>query len=72
MRRPAPIYVQSLTLDGRPYSKLWVDYSTLAHGALLDWKLGTTPTSWGSASADAPPSYAAGLRPVVGFTSDRA
>ena len=68
---PNTYYVRSLTLDGRSYSKPWVDYSTLAHGARLDWKLGTTPTSWGSASADAPPSFAAGLRPVVGYTSDQ-
>ena len=68
---PSTYYVRSLTLDGRSYSKPWVDYSTLAHGARLDWNLGTTPTSWGSASADAPPSFAAGLRPVVGYTSDQ-
>ena len=40
-------------------------------GASLDWTLGTAPTSWGSAAADAPPSYTDGLRPVVGFLSDQ-
>ena len=39
------------------YSKLYVPFSTLARGATLDWTLGTTPTSWGSAPQDAPPSY---------------
>jgi predicted alpha-1,2-mannosidase len=68
---PSTYYVRSLRLDGRPYSKLWVDYSTLAHGAWLDWNLGTTPTSWGSAAADAPPSYTDGLRPAVGYLSDQ-
>jgi len=64
-------YVRSLKLNGRPYSKLWVDYSTLASGASLDWTLATTPSSWGSAAADAPPSYTDGLRPAVGFLSDQ-
>ena len=66
---PSTYYVQSLKLNGAPYSKTWVDYSTLAAGASLDWTLGTKPTSWGSAAADAPPSYGSGLKPVVGFTS---
>jgi predicted alpha-1,2-mannosidase len=66
---PSTYYVKSLKLDGQPYSKPWVDYSTLSKGASLDWTLGTTPTSWGSAAGDAPPSYGAGLRPVVGFSS---
>jgi predicted alpha-1,2-mannosidase len=64
-------YVKSLKLNGAPYSKSWVDYRTLTRGASLDWSLGTTPTSWGSAPADAPPSYTDGLRPVVGFLSDQ-
>ncbi len=68
---PSTYYVQGLKLNGRPYSKTWVDYSTLANGASLDWTLGTTPTSWGSAPADAPPSYTDGLKPVVGFVSDQ-
>ena len=29
------------------------------------------PSSWGSAPQDAPPSYTAGLRPVVGYTSSQ-
>ena len=68
---PSTYYVKSLRLDGRPYSKLSVDYCTLASGASLDWTLGTAPTSWGSAPQDAPPSYTDGLRPVVGYLSDQ-
>jgi hypothetical protein len=68
---PSTYYVKSLRLNGQPYSKLSVDYSTLSHGADLDWTLGTTPTSWGSAPEDAPPSYGQGLRPVVGYTSEQ-
>ncbi len=68
---PSTYYVRSLRLDGRPYSKLWVNYSTLSRGAWLDWNLGTSPTSWGSAPSDAPSSYTDGLRPAVGFLSDQ-
>jgi predicted alpha-1,2-mannosidase len=50
-------YVTSLRLNGTARKKLYVPYSTLAKGATLDWSLGTAATSWGSAAADAPPSY---------------
>ncbi|WAX58230.1 GH92 family glycosyl hydrolase [Jatrophihabitans cynanchi] len=63
-------YVQNLKLNGSPYQKLYVSYSTLARGAQLDWKLGTTPSTWGTAPQDAPPSYGAGTEPVVGYLSD--
>jgi putative alpha-1,2-mannosidase len=60
-------YVDALKLNGSPYNKLYVNYSTLANGATLDWQLGSQPTTWGSAPKDAPPSYAAGTHPFVGF-----
>ena len=59
--------MKSLSLNGAPYTRLWVDYGTLARGASLDWTLGTTPTSGASVVSDAPPSYTDGLRPVVGY-----
>jgi predicted alpha-1,2-mannosidase len=62
-------YVSNLKINGTPYSKLYVPFSSLSQGATLDWTLGTTPTTWGSAPQDAPPSYGAGLRPVVGYLS---
>ena len=68
---PSTYYVKSLRLDGVPYNKPWVDYSSLTRGASLNWTLGTTATSWGSAAQDAPPSYTDGLRPVVGYLSDQ-
>ncbi|HET9897887.1 MAG TPA: GH92 family glycosyl hydrolase [Streptosporangiaceae bacterium] len=50
-------YVQSLGINGSPYSKLYVPFSVLAKGATLDWTLESKPTGWGSAKADVPPSY---------------
>jgi predicted alpha-1,2-mannosidase len=54
---PHRYYAQSLTLNGKSYSKLYVPYATLAKGATMDWTLGSQPGSWGSAPQDAPPSY---------------
>jgi len=54
---PTKFYVDSLKLNGAAYNKLDVPFSTLAKGATLNWTLGTSATSWGSAAADAPPSY---------------
>ncbi len=68
---PTTYYVKSLKLNGHDYSRTWVDYSTLSQGASLNWSLGDAPTSWGSAAADAPPSYSAGLKPVVGYASEQ-
>ncbi len=68
---PTDFYVQSLAIDGQPDSKLSIPFSALASGATLDWSLGTSPSSWGSAPQDAPPSYTAGLRPVVGYASSQ-
>jgi predicted alpha-1,2-mannosidase len=66
---PTEFYARSLTVNGQPDSRLYLSYSQLSRGATLDWALGTSPTSWGSAPQDAPPSYTAGVRPVVGFAS---
>ena len=44
-------------------------FSTLAGGSTLTYRLGTHPSTWGSAAKDAPPSYSAGLNPVAGYTS---
>ncbi len=50
-------YVKSLTINGTADNALSVPFSTLAQGATLNWVLGSTPTSWGNAPSDAPPSY---------------
>jgi predicted alpha-1,2-mannosidase len=63
-------YVQSLTVDCQPYSKPWLPLAAIAKGATLQFTLGTTPNSaWGADRADAPPSFAIGEAPAIGFTS---
>jgi predicted alpha-1,2-mannosidase len=66
---PSDYYVQSLDLNSHPYQQLSVPFSTLAAGATLSYRLGTHPSTWGSAPQDTPPSYTAGLNPVASDTS---
>jgi predicted alpha-1,2-mannosidase len=68
---PTDFYVKSLTINGRPGSQLYTSFDTLSQGAVLNYGMSATATSWGSAPQDAPPSYAGGLRPVVGYTSSQ-
>jgi len=54
---PDAPYVQSLTIDGQPTTKSWIDWSQLSGGAKLDFKLGKAAnTAFGSALGDRPPS----------------
>ncbi|MGO9275892.1 MAG: GH92 family glycosyl hydrolase [Terriglobia bacterium] len=51
-------YVQSLSVDGKPYGRLWLPYAELMKGAALDFKLAGTPNkTWGSEPSAAPPSF---------------
>nr|BFE58901.1 GH92 family glycosyl hydrolase [Dactylosporangium thailandense] len=51
-------YIQSAKLNGATTTKPWLPESLLAAGGTVELTLGTTAnTSWGSAAADAPPSF---------------
>ncbi len=51
-------YVKRLKVDGRTWSKPWIRFSDIAHGATLTYDLGPKPNKvWGSTKEDAPPSY---------------
>ncbi|HYU04175.1 MAG TPA: GH92 family glycosyl hydrolase, partial [Jatrophihabitantaceae bacterium] len=62
---PTTFYVDALKINGSPYNKLYVPLSTLSQGATLDWKLRTTPGTWGTSPLAAPPSFRAGEQPVI-------
>ncbi|QFR92182.1 GH92 family glycosyl hydrolase [Streptomyces tsukubensis] len=54
-------YIHALRTDGRKSEKPWVPASFVSRGGTLDFTLGSEPdTTWGSAAADAPPSYPGG------------
>ncbi|KAL8359066.1 hypothetical protein RB601_008089 [Gaeumannomyces tritici] len=50
------ILIQSATLDGRLYTKNWLDHSFFADGKELVLTLGPTESGWGTRVEDVPPS----------------
>ncbi|BCS25832.1 glycoside hydrolase family 92 protein [Aspergillus puulaauensis] len=50
------IYIQSATLDGKPYSKSWVGHEFFTQGSELLLVLGRNESDWGTGSDDVPPS----------------
>ena len=50
-------FIQSATLNGKSWSKPWFAHKDIANGGTLVLEMGDRPNrSWGSSSADAPPS----------------
>ena len=61
---PDNVYVQSLTLDGRPWDKAWLRHADIAGGGTLEFTMGPEPSAWGSGEDALPPSLTqAGARP---------
>jgi putative alpha-1,2-mannosidase len=54
------VYVQSATLNGRPYSRNWLRHSFFMEGGTLELVLGPEESDWGRAPADVPPSLSTG------------
>ncbi|KJZ70872.1 hypothetical protein HIM_09737 [Hirsutella minnesotensis 3608] len=50
------IYIQSATLNGKPYTKNWVDHTFFTEGKELVVLLGPQESGWGTAIEDLPPS----------------
>ncbi|MFT3845724.1 MAG: GH92 family glycosyl hydrolase [Lacibacter sp.] len=48
-------YVQSLTVNGKPYDKNWLNHFDLQQGAVLDFKMGATPNKSRGTTASAFP-----------------
>jgi len=50
------IYVQEAWLNGKAYTKNWIDHSFFLDGGCLELVLGRNESIWGTADADLPPS----------------
>jgi predicted alpha-1,2-mannosidase len=51
------LYIQSATLNGKPWNKPWFSHAYIASGGKLVLEMGPLPNkSWGAAPDDAPPS----------------
>lgn len=62
---PANVYVQSLRVNGKPWTRTWLDHADIAQGGTLEFTMGPEPSGWGRDPSDAPPSLTpAGQRPV--------
>lgn len=59
------IYIQSATLDGKAYTKNWIDHSFFRDGGVLELTLGRNESAWGTREEDLPPSVS--TRGMVGY-----
>jgi predicted alpha-1,2-mannosidase len=48
-------YVQGVTVDGKPYSKLWISHDAIASGCTLTFDMGSEPATARKLDADALP-----------------
>ncbi len=65
------VYVQSLTLNGQPLQRPWLRHEDIADGGVLEFVMGSEPSTWGSGGDALPPSmtapgaFPAGLQDVA-------
>lgn len=59
------IYIQSATLNGKPYTKNWISHNFFLEGGDLVLTLGKNESTWGTHVEDLPPS----INAYVGFNS---
>jgi len=59
------VYVQSLKVNGRPWDRAWLSHEDIAEGGVLEFVMGSTPSTWGTGAEALPPSMTArGDRPA--------
>jgi predicted alpha-1,2-mannosidase len=55
---PGKAYIQSVTWNGKPWTKSWISHAELAAGGTLAFEMGATPNKkFGAAPEDRPPSF---------------
>ena len=49
VKRKAPTdqYIQSVTLNGKPYDKVWFSHAAIAKGGTIVFRMGSRPGKWG-------------------------
>lgn len=51
------VFIQSVSLNGKPLTKTWLSHSEITKGGLLVFEMGSEPNKkWGNSKTDAPPS----------------
>lgn len=64
---PDNVYVQSLKVDGKPWTRPWIRHADIADGATLEFTMGSQPSTWGSEAGAAPGSMTAPGKPPAGL-----
>ncbi len=62
------VYVQSLRVDGKPWNKVYLTGDQLRNGAVLDFTMGSKPSSWGTGKNALPPSLTPAGQTPQGLT----
>lgn len=63
---PENVYVQSLKVNGKAWTRPWIRHADIAAGATLEFTMGNAPSAWGSDAGALPGSMTApGRRPAV-------
>lgn len=52
---PKNIYVESVTINGKPWNKTWFSHADIANGATIRFRMSSKPTKW-ERTAETPPS----------------
>ncbi|MFJ1709877.1 GH92 family glycosyl hydrolase [Kitasatospora sp. NPDC088346] len=58
---PSAPYVQSVSVKGTPTSHNFIQYRDIAAGGTINFAMGASPSTWGTASGDVPPSFTSGF-----------
>ena len=61
------IYVQRAWLDGKGYTRSWIEHRFFLEGGVLELELGDQESSWGTGEGDLPPSAGAGMEYHMGM-----
>lgn len=62
------IYIQSVVVNGEPWTKSWIGHEFFTEGWTMELTLGANESAWGTGQADRPPSYAASSLEDVRWT----
>lgn len=53
-------WIQSVKLNGEPWTKSWIGHEFFTEGGILELTLGSSESDWGTKQEDRPPSMSVG------------
>lgn len=64
---PRNVYVQSVRLNGAPWTRTWLRHADIANGGTLEFTMGPSPSAWGRGAEAMPPSLTPSGQPPAGL-----